>query len=224
MPVDAPVCQPKPRDCTSSLDNDCNGKPDNQETTYCDCLVGEKRRCQEHPGLDGFGICTYGNQTCAVSTDKTTSAWGACSGSVGPGTEVCAGDNKDENCNNQVNEGCACTNGVAVPCDCGGTAPCNNGQIGACSKSKTTFYRDVDGDGAGNPASTITACAAPSGYVANPNDCNDQNGSIGSGYATCDNNDRKYCDANGAFQIEICNDGCLNGECPSYSQMLWIEG
>ncbi len=37
----------------------------------------------------------------------------------------------------------------------------------------STFYRDADGDGYGNPSSTTTGCSAPSGYVSNAEDCND---------------------------------------------------
>ena len=38
----------------------------------------------------------------------------------------------------------------------------------------TTFYRDADGDGFGDPLSTVTTCTgAPTGYVSNDDDCND---------------------------------------------------
>jgi hypothetical protein len=36
-----------------------------------------------------------------------------------------------------------------------------------------TFYRDGDGDGAGDPAATATGCAAPAGYVLAAGDCDD---------------------------------------------------
>jgi hypothetical protein len=36
-----------------------------------------------------------------------------------------------------------------------------------------TYYADADGDGTGDPDSTVVACAAPSGYVDNYYDCND---------------------------------------------------
>jgi hypothetical protein len=39
----------------------------------------------------------------------------------------------------------------------------------------TTFYRDLDGDGYGNPNFTINACTLPNGYVLNSLDCNDNN-------------------------------------------------
>lgn len=128
------TCQPKARDCTSSLDNNCNGTPDNQETSYCGCPVGNARACQEHPGYDGKGICKAGSQTCAAGSDNTTSSWdAACTDAVGPSTEACEADMKDEDCDGQVNEGCECVNGTQVPCECGPATTCANGKKGACS-------------------------------------------------------------------------------------------
>lgn len=37
----------------------------------------------------------------------------------------------------------------------------------------TTYYRDADGDGYGDPGSASTACPQPTGYVTNKLDCND---------------------------------------------------
>ena len=39
----------------------------------------------------------------------------------------------------------------------------------------TTFYKDEDGDGFGNPAKPFEACSAPQGYVANKDDADDKN-------------------------------------------------
>jgi uncharacterized repeat protein (TIGR03803 family) len=39
----------------------------------------------------------------------------------------------------------------------------------------TTFFKDADGDGYGNPADSAKACAQPAGYVADNSDCDDAN-------------------------------------------------
>ena len=45
-----------------------------------------------------------------------------------------------------------------------------------------TYYRDVDGDGYGNAALIIKACAQPIGYVSNNTDCNDSDIHVRTGY------------------------------------------
>ncbi len=55
----------------------------------------------------------------------------------------------DEDCDNQVDEGV-----------------------------QSTFYADADGDGYGNSTVSAQACSAPSGYVSNSTDCNDNNNDI----------------------------------------------
>jgi MYXO-CTERM domain-containing protein len=59
----------------------------------------------------------------------------------------------------------------------GATEVCN-GADDNCNGSvdegvTSTFYRDQDGDGYGNPAISTAACAAPTGYVVDATDCND---------------------------------------------------
>jgi len=45
----------------------------------------------------------------------------------------------------------------------------------ACARPRT-FFRDVDGDGYGTPAATVTACLRPQGYAARSGDCDDRPG------------------------------------------------
>lgn len=42
----------------------------------------------------------------------------------------------------------------------------------------SVWYEDNDGDGFGNPNSSLTACVQPTGYVSNAQDCNDANATI----------------------------------------------
>ena len=213
----ATTCQPKSRDCTSSLDNNCNGTPDNQETTYCACPVGQSRACQEHPGYDGVGICKAGSQTCAASSDKSTSSWAACTGSVGPGAEVCDAAGLDENCNGQSNEGCECVNGTSIPCDCGPATTCTNGKKGTCSVSKVTMNLDSDHDNYGDPARPALVCPNAAGYVSNADDCNDSDPTFKPGVSVCATNNitRNWCvsGGGGVTKSEACDQGCYNGVC-----------
>ena len=43
---------------------------------------------------------------------------------------------------------------------------------------QSTFFRDSDSDGFGNPGDSISACSAPTGYVADNNDCDDTKESV----------------------------------------------
>ncbi len=117
------------------LDNDCDGKKDLE----CGCIKGATEKC----GTDE-GECVAGERTC-----KIDGTWGECVGEVKPVQETC--DEKDNNCNGQIDEGV-----------------------------KTRFYRDADGDKHGTAAAPTAenskeACSPPDGYVASNDDCNDGN-------------------------------------------------
>ncbi|HEX3697262.1 MAG TPA: hypothetical protein VH374_17950 [Polyangia bacterium] len=123
---------PGTRDCTSSLDNDCSGQPDNTTDGTCVCAAGSSQPCQTHPGQDGHGPCKAGSQSCAVAPDKHSSNWGVCSGSVGPAAADTCDANNDNNCNGTFHDGCICVNGQTQGCGNCGTQTCTNGNWGAC--------------------------------------------------------------------------------------------
>jgi hypothetical protein len=230
----ASTCQPKARDCTSSLDNDCNGTPDNQETTYCTCIVGNSQACQEHPGYDGKGICKAGSQGCAASSDKTTSSWGACSGSIGPGTRNCT-SSVDNDCNgtpdSQETTYCQCTAGSSQSClpagmctagshTCAASSDNTTTGWGPCTgyTGTTTMYRDADGDGYGNPSQPAQVCAGTSGYVSNADDCDDTNANFKPGTSICSTAMQKETCVSGGGGTPVpqsCDQGCINATCRS---------
>ena len=91
-------------------DNDCDGVTDN----------GLTRSCYDGAaGTAGVGVCKTGLQTCAAGSWGTT-----CPGEVTPTVEVC--DNKDNNCNGQVDE--ALTQGCySGPRGTAGVGECKSG-------------------------------------------------------------------------------------------------
>lgn len=144
---------PGQRDCSSADDNDCDGSPDNTPDEACQCEVGNQRACDEHPGLDGYGRCRAGSQTCTLSEDRTTSDWSECSGSVGPLSDDTCDPGNDDNCNNEVNEGCPCVNGD--------TQACGHATVGICERGVSTCENSVWGPCEGNVEPEPRDCSSP---------------------------------------------------------------
>ena len=184
------TCVPRPpaAETCDNLDNDCDGVIDNNLPVIA-CGVGE---CQNYAST-----CVHGQPSSACTP-------------LAPSAEVC--DGLDNDCDGLVDDGNpgggqACSTGGAGVCAAGttscsaGTVVCSqnqqpqaescNGVDDNCNGSidegvKSTYYRDADGDGYGNPGVTTQACSPPSGYVANASDCNDGNANIRPGVAeTC---------------------------------------
>jgi hypothetical protein len=158
-------------DCTDCNDSDpainpaveesCNGVDDD-----CDSEIDEEVLVTYYADLDGDG---YGGElqttTACELPDGYTITPTDCNDSdprMNPGmAEVC--DGLDNDCNGFVDD-----NAVDAP----------------------TYYADLDGDGYGygDSGSTVSACAMPSGYVANDEDCDDFDANVYPGAS-------EYCDS-----------------------------
>lgn len=174
------------------IDNDCDGE------------VDEGERFATYADVDGD---TYGDsQTeqfgCTIPVGRTTKA-GDCDDanpSINPeAREICDGD---------------------VDNDCNGLADDLDPSVSAGSLS--TYHRDADGDGYGNPNDRAMACDAPLGYVADQSDCDDGRMSIHPGSVeTCNGLDD---DCDGFMDEEVlltwyadrdgdkCPEGSMDGE------------
>ncbi|MBX7226906.1 MAG: hypothetical protein K1X55_12810, partial [Chitinophagales bacterium] len=135
----------------------CNGVDDN-----CNGTADENNiNVTYYQDVDGDG---YGNPD-----ESQTTCNGAPNGYVTDNTDC------DDN-NSDINPGA-----TEIPCtgfdeNCDGEIDENSVYI--------TYYADQDGDGYGNPTISQTTCdGAPSGYVTNSTDCNDNNANINPGHA-----------------------------------------
>jgi hypothetical protein len=190
-----------PRDCTSELDNDCDGRPDNTVDDVCLCLPGTVEPCDEHPGLDGRGPCRAGSRICVAGEGGLTSNWGACEGAVGPREQdSCAVAGDDSNCDGTNNGECPCVDGETQPCGPGtengvcalGTQTCAGGRFGECVGAVFPGARNCnsgqDNDCDGRPDNTIDnvcTCTIGDERACGEHPGRDGNGQCRAGSQTC---------------------------------------
>jgi hypothetical protein len=173
LPPDAglePTCIPGPRDCTSPLDNDCDGRPDDDVwDDVCLCVPGLVEACEEHPDLDGRGPCRDGTRTCVSTAGNASTGWGPCEGSVGPADADSCEPGNDADCDGTANEGCSCVDGFTQSCGPAsalgrcefGVQSCEGGTIGSCEGAVFPLARNCaspgDDDCDGRPDNLIDA-------------------------------------------------------------------
>jgi hypothetical protein len=119
------------------------------------CTEGETRTCYSGPaGSETVGACLAGIETCGAE-----GSWGACVGEVVPAAESC-GTPADDDCDGEINQGCACTPGTTETCYSG---PAGTQSVGACKAGSHTCDPTGAAYGAciGEVLPAIEDCANP---------------------------------------------------------------
>ncbi len=233
-------CDGKDNDCDASID-------EGVKTTY-----------YKDEDSDGYGNPVISSDACSapagyVADNKDCDDAAA---TVHPGaTESCNGI--DDNCDGTADNGLTAPNsdnqngvcsGAKKVCDgVNGWKEPNYGLIAGyeateascdakdndCDASidegvKTTYYKDEDGDGYGNPAISSDACSAPEGYVADNKDCDDtSNKMFPNNPEICDGLDNN-CDAQADNGLTEPNADNQNGVCSGAKKVCagvagWVE-
>ncbi len=186
------------------VDNDCDGVLDEPDATDAPTWYAD---------ADGDGFGTEVTETACSQPHGYSAIGGDCDDanpSFHPGaSESDCSDPHDYNCDGSVGYADADADGFAacVDCDdnngsvneataetCDGVDNDCDGTVDEEASDATTWYADADGDGHGGTQFTTAACAAPAGYVASADDCDDLDASsYPGGTEVCDSADNN-CD------------------------------
>jgi hypothetical protein len=201
---------------TCAHDSDCPAG-DTCDNGYCHA-----------PACTGYGLGTIlcGIGACQVQVPSCVNGQPNTCTPGTPTAEVC-GDGLDNNCNGEIDEGCACVNGATQPCYTGaaatlgvgachaGTQTCMHGQWGACVGEVTPSEEICDGidnncdDQVDEDLGTTTCGGA--GCTVTVQNC------VGGVVQTCDAHqvDGQACDdGNACTQTDTCQAGTCTGSNP----------
>ncbi len=171
--TDAAV-NPGEQEVCNGIDDDCDGDIDDD-----DASVTGTTAFYYDADSDGYGDVTAGADYCVAPTDYVSDATD-CDDTdydVNPGApEVC--NSVDDDCDGDIDDDDASVTGTLE------------------------WYDDVDGDGYGDPSSSVWACAVPSGTVADDTDCDDGTATTNPGASETCNGVDDDCDG-------IVDDGVL---------------
>ncbi|MCB9764599.1 MAG: hypothetical protein H6739_32795 [Alphaproteobacteria bacterium] len=166
-------------DCADPNDYNCDGSvgyDDVDGDGYAACEECDDGNPAANPGATE--VCDEADNDCDGDTDEgvTTTYWADTDGD-GYGDEAAP----DEACSQPTgyaanDTDCDDGDGAVNP---GATEVCNDtdddcdGQIDTDAVDAATWYRDADGDSYGDPDVSRVECDAPTGYVADDQDCDD---------------------------------------------------
>jgi len=233
-PLGSEVCDDLDNDCDGDVDDDASdaetwypdsdgdgyGDPDTSETA-CDAPSGwldDASDCDDTDAAvnpDASEVCNGVDDDCNGWTDADdpgvtdASAYyldydGDGHGSAAVSTTACSPpsgyvENTDD-CDDLDAD--VSPDGTEV---CNGTDDDCDGDTDEDATDAPTWYGDGDGDGFGEATDTETACEAPSGYVAEPTDCDDADASAWPGAPeTCDASSDLDCDGTTSDGCESC--------------------
>ena len=140
---------PSAAEVCNEADDDCDGDIDD-----ADADVDTSTGSPTYADLDGdgYGDVTTGQMACAAASGRTLDSTDCddSDAAIHPAaTEVC--NDLDDDCDRDIDD--------------------DDSSLDLSTAD--TWYRDADGDGAGDPALSTLACDLPSGYADNPDDCDD---------------------------------------------------
>lgn len=194
----------------NQLDDDCNGKVDDDSSCQASCQEGQTRPCYTGPtGTQDVGICRRGSETCSGGK------WsGACVGETLPAAKEICDDKQDNNCNGQVDEGCGpCQQGDTRSCY---TGPPNTRNIGICRDGVQSCQNGQWGLCQGEVKPTTETCDNQD------NDCNGQIDDAANCQKACQNGQTRPC-YNGPANtqgvgickagVEVCANNQWSGTC-----------
>jgi hypothetical protein len=93
---------PQASQACDGTDRMCNNNP----AQGCACSPGATQACYDGAaGTQNVGPCHGGTQSCVLV--GASYGWGNCNGEVTPAAAEMCGNNVDDNCNTQVDEGCS---------------------------------------------------------------------------------------------------------------------
>ena len=182
---------PEGTETANADDDDCDGIVDESTTIYdddgdCDCEDDKEctgsvnDECEEY----GFGDCDDEDAEVYDGAEESENDIDDdCDDIIDEGTNAYDDDGdgyteNDGDCDDSDSEVLPDATEICdgIDNDCDGDIDDDDGDVD--TSTGTTWYADTDGDGYGDADSAIETCEAPSGYVANAEDCDDADSAV----------------------------------------------
>ena len=170
-------------------------------------IDGEDTGGEDTGGEDTGGEDTGGDDTADTDTSTDTADTADTADSGDPGPVDADGDGYDTTTDCDDADAAIHPDATEV---CDGVDNDCDGTVDSGTADEPTWYADDDGDGYGDAALSLSACDAPSGYVADDTDCDDADATVNPGAEeVCDTVDNN-CDGsvdNTAWYADSDGDG-----------------